>query len=183
MKKILYFLSIVVFVGCVSSIPKVKQFQELDVDTVQNHNKDFSIEIPKDWYPYYEYHHLIAYSPRKYKKEVESKNINVYLTVFSDVSSKNIDEELSSYLEKMSKSYKNFGYKTIDAKHSDYGKYYIVKYRVQEKEKIYLAMRATILHNHKMYGFYYLALEKEFDNYLVDVIKTINSLKIKNDVK
>ena len=179
MKKILFYAWIILLVGCASSSPKLKKFQELDLTTVQNHNKDFILEIPEGWYPYYEHHHFIAYSPRKFKSEVENNNINVYFTVFSDITSQNIDEELSSFLKRMNKNYKNFGYKTIDAKHLDYGEYYIVKYRVQEKDKIYLAMRAILLHNNKMYGFYYLALENEFDNYLVEVIQSINSFTIK----
>ncbi len=178
MKKVVFCLLILFVSGCVSLTPQIKQFQELDIVTVKNHNKDFILEIPEGWYPYYEHHHFIAYSPRKFKADVENKNIQVYLTVFSDVTNKKIDEELTSFLKKMNKNYKNFGYKTIDAKHPDYGKYYIVKYRVQEKDKIFLAMRAILLHNNKMYGFYYLALENEFDNYLVNVIETINTFTI-----
>ena len=179
MKKLFLYACIGLMVSCVSVLPKIKQFQELDAAAVKNYNKDFILEIPEGWYPYYEHHHFIAYSPKKFKSDVENKKMNVYLTVFSDVTNKNIDEELSSFLNKMNKKFKNFGYKTIDAKHLEYGKYYIVKYRFESSSEIYLAMRAILLHNNKMYGFYYLALENEFDNYLIDVIKTINSFTIK----
>lgn len=179
MKKLLLYVCIGLMVGCASVSPKIKQFQELDAITVKNYNKDFILKIPEGWYPYYEHHHFIAYSPKKFKSDVKNKKMNVYLTVFSDVTNKNIDKELSLYLKRMHKNYKNFGYKTIDAKHLEYGKYYIVKYRVKSRGEIYLAMRAMLHHNNKMYGFYYLALENEFDNYLIDVIKTINSFTIK----
>ena len=80
----------------------------------------------------------------------------------------------------MHKHYNNFTFKIIVADHKTYGKYYIVKYRLKGENGLNkTAISALIVKNNIKYRFYYMALDTYFENYLSDVIKSIDTFKIK----
>mgnify|MGYP005991034065 CR=1 FL=1 len=180
MKRIIYCIVFVVIVGCATLHNKEKILKEIDSVSLLSYQNEYSIDIPKDWYAYFEYHHLLAYSPRTMKNDVSKEVINTYLVLFKNkVKSNNLDVALKEYLSKMEKPYKNFKHKVIEANHKTYGKYYLVKYGIKRDTVGFTALSTVMIHEKQNFGFYYLAKNEYFDKYLKDVIKMINSFTIK----
>lgn len=180
MKKVILLLVITTFYNCATFQKKEKILTELDSTKVANFQNDYSLKVAKDWYPYFEFHHLLAYSPKVFKNGIKKENIDVYLVLFKDkVKGNNIDDALKEFIAKMNNPYKDFKHKVIEAKHKLYGKYYIVKYGIKQGNKDLTAISTILFHNKTNYGFYYLAKNEFFDKYLNDAIQMINSFEIK----
>ena len=168
------------FLNCATLPKKEKILTEIDSTKVIDYQNDYSLKVNKDWYTYFEFHHLLAYSPEVFKNEIKKEIINVYLVLFKDkVKGNNIDDALKEFIKKMNNPYKDFKYKVIEAAHKKYGKYYIVKYGVKQGDKELTAISTILFHNKINYGFYYLAKNEFFDTYIKDAIQMINSFEIK----
>jgi len=180
MKRLIYIFIIILFSSCASVKPKQKILQELKKEEFNKINLKYSIEIPKNWFPYLEYHRLVAYAPRKFKKNIENNNIDLFFTIYYDTaSSNNIDEVTENFVKKMNKSFNNFIYKIIEAKHKEYDKYKIVKYKTEIGGKVKTVISALILDKDLTYRFFYSTSNELFEKYLVDVFEMINSFKTK----
>ncbi len=180
MKRIICSVVFIAITGCATLYKKEKILKEIESVAVSSFQEGYSIDIPKHWYAYFEYHHLLAYSPRTMKDEVSKEIINTYLVLFKDkVKSNNLDVALNEYLSKMEKPYKNFKHKVIEANHKKYGKYYLVKYGIKRDTVEFTALSTVLVHEKVNFGFYYLAKNEYFEKHLNDVIEMINSFTIK----
>ena len=170
--------------SCASVKPKLKMFQELETETVDKINSNFYIDLLDNWFPYAEYHHLVAYAPRELEKEIGEQKLDVFFTIYRDITSAgNIEGVSDNFIKKMDKNFNNFKYKIIKAKHKEYGEYYIFKYKLDLGKEVRTAMSAIFLHKKFTYRFYYSTSNVLFEKYLVDVIEMISSFKIKEPIQ
>lgn len=178
--KNVFLLLIVFFIsGC--GLLRSAKFKELGSTEIDRNTSKFSIDIPEKWFSYYEYHHVLAYAPIEFKQDIEQQKFDVFYTIYSRPSDGDtLKEYLDSYLKKMFNNYNNFRFKIIEGEHETYGKYYVVKYRLEDKLGLgRTVISALIVRGDVKYRFYYMASDKYFEKYLSEVVKTINTFKIK----
>jgi len=143
--------------------------------------KNFSVDVPENWFIYAEPHNDFVLSPVFFKKKRRRENkADVYFISYEIKSDnckcKTIDDVLNFQISKYNKYYHLFKYELIENKHPKYGKIYIIKY---SKNKNTTRIVVLIKNKGKQYLLRFSSLNKYYDTYVKDLAEMITSFKVK----
>lgn len=178
-------ISIVLFLCSCKSIQnnqKISKYTELNTTIVKNLMKEYSIDIPKNWYSYLEKHNDLAYAPKELYLN-SRKDPEAFLMIFKEnlkrCNCNNVTSLTNHFVEKVSKVYENFNYDIVKGQHPIYGRYNFIIYKINRKSKNYTVLNALILKDSNYYRITYSSSNKTYKKYADDVVKIIHSFKIK----
>lgn len=180
MKKVIIVL--LIFIGCKSSesVYKGKFYKEVGEKEVKKHYKDYTINIPDNWFSYRTDPGLMAHSPNEFKHIIKpiGSNATWFMIRNSFQSSKKIQKNYKQYISWKKKHYKNFDFELHEKNHEIYGKYYIVHYATTENNETVIHITCLIKAKNKIYNIYFSGISEKYDKYLNDALEMINSFKV-----
>lgn len=180
MKKFPLLLCLFLFVGCYS-IKKNKwlesKFVPLEKTEVVKNMKDYTLEIPTNWYSFMGYHFL-HHSPKKItlKGKREVPNVNVYTVIKSNISNR------TDFFESEINSNKVKGNTDLHhriLKHDTYGDVLFLKYGSLINNENYTVLEMFYFYKNKVYNLTFKAPNNLYVNYVDDALKIMNSIQIK----
>jgi hypothetical protein len=184
MKKFLlpfsFFIFLLISAGCSSTknIPKIEKFTELDATTVKTLMKEYSIDVPNNWYSYLEGHNHLSHSPKELLVNAYMPHTSLYIFKKKSRKDTNITDLTTHFVKKLEKKYQNFNYDLVKGSHPLYGRYNFIIYKTNYFNKEYTILNAIILKDNYYYTITYHALSKHYQKYADDVVKMIHSFKI-----
>jgi hypothetical protein len=193
MKNSIYFIFVLSVLACASQKNsvrncKVNAFEELDSLQASKIALKYKIKVPKlwkkssfsrgDWYFIEgDYIDSLGY---------QSTNADVYISKFPiknacDIKDYEAKDFLEFYIKYRSKWFRDlpFNYILLKSQHSLYGDIYIIKYRWKGNKEVYVASAFLFMHNNMGYLIDYRNEEDNFDRYLGDAERIVNSFRIK----
>ncbi|SDS37425.1 hypothetical protein SAMN05216503_2860 [Polaribacter sp. KT25b] len=183
MKRLSLFFSFFIFisVGCSSTknTPKIEKFTELDATTVKTLMKEYSIDVPNNWYSYLEGHNHLSHSPKELLLNKYVPQTNLYIFKKKAKKYTNINDLTIYFVKKLEKKYQNFNYDLVKGSLPLYGRYNFIIYKTNYFNKDYTTLNAIILKDNYYYTITYRALSNDYQKYADDVVKMIHSFRIK----
>ncbi|SFN43356.1 hypothetical protein SAMN04487989_101399 [Bizionia echini] len=177
---VLVILMLIAALGCGSTRDKPKQFVCLDRSELKTLIKNYELTIPEKWCSFYGTHNELVHSPINIKPSMENYGpcyVYVLALDIENYKSKNVDDALQIHI----KGWKERGNNKLEYEsefHPIYGKYYLMKYANTFGDQIQYKLKALFNYNNQSYVINYSATDKDFDNYLPQVIQMITTFKI-----
>ena len=78
----------------------------------------------------------------------------------------------------VSKSFTDYKYQLLKVKHNIYGNYYLIKSVIDYKGTVIVDLKGFIKQGKNIFELHYSSKEKDFDKFLPDVQKMIESFRI-----
>ena len=176
---VIFFLLISVGCNSTKNTPKIEKFTELDATTVKTLMKEYSIDVPNNWYSYLEGHNHLSHSPKEVLVNIYVPLTSLYIFKKKSKKDTNITNLTTHFVKKLEKKYQNFNYDLVKGSHPLYGRYNFIIYKTNYFNKDYTILNAIILKDNYYYTITYHALSKDYQKYADDVVKIIHSFKIK----
>ncbi|WP_338732553.1 hypothetical protein [Mangrovimonas cancribranchiae] len=186
-KMCLFLMISLMYISCNSTKEvgsKPKQFQNyicLDSEIAKIKQLKYEINIPDTWCAYVGFHDIISYSPRPlFDLEANYYKNTVYVSAYDNdtFKSDNIEEALNKHIVDANVS--SFFQPVYTSNiHDIYGKYYIVKRNGILQGVALIQLDVLFNYNNQDYIIHYSVLENNYETYINDVIKMIESFRIK----
>jgi len=159
---------------------KEEFYKEVDEKEVREHYLKYSIEVPENWFSYKTDPGLMAHSPNQYKDSIHPHtNVASVIIRTNLYKRKSLEKSLKFFLRSKKKQYGNFNYKLIDVEHKLYGKFYMIRYFELKNKETTINLTSIINWEGTTYCLFYSSRKFNYDKYVLDVLKMINSFKIK----
>ncbi|TXD54182.1 MULTISPECIES: hypothetical protein [unclassified Polaribacter] len=192
MKTLLCLLFLVITLACSSNKKIVKNcklnpFEQLDSIQTSKVILKYEVALPKSWKKSTSSNADWYFIEKAYLDSLgfQATNADLYIRKFKikkECNSRSYDAKsfLDFYVSYRSKWFirQPFNYILLKSKHPIYGDFYIIKYKWAVGNFEYTASSFLLMHNNEGYLLEYRNNSKNFDIYLMDVQKIVQSFKI-----
>ncbi|MDG2193707.1 MAG: PsbP-related protein [Polaribacter sp.] len=182
MKKILILLTILGLFGCSSNktiSSEGRNFVSLDSIGLANKFKDYTLDVPDNWYSYLGLHESLMFSPKKLINE----NLGFYLSFFGVGEHGSFDKKVTKelFLKSELERSKKINHQIIKRTHPLYGEYFVISRSTNLRGEVSQRRILTILitNKEKHFTLVYSSSGAYYEKYLIDVFKMIESFRIK----
>lgn len=189
MKNCLYFLIFSISIS-LTSCSITQQTVKCDVnkiieDDIQNFQEGYSLTIPTDWVAYKDIHCNLTFSPQEKKEKLNSNFEWVRVYVYHSTNKnyykkfKNIDNFVMYAVERINENFQKPSIEMVTLQHQNYGEYRILKYESIFLGNTYVKTEVYFFYNNFGYSIHFDTKINEFEKYLPDFQKMVESFEIK----
>lgn len=181
MKKVLILLIVASLFSCASNktISSIdKRFVALSSIALANKFKDYTIDVPGNWYSYLGLQGVLSFSPKK----LIDQNLSFFLNFFAVVEHGSFDDKFTKefFLKSELERSKKRNHQIIRRTHPLYGDYFTISQSTNLKGKVSQRILTILITNkEKHFIIMYSSSSVYYKEYLVDVFKMIESFRIK----
>ena len=185
--KILRYLIVCLFtlflMSCVSpqKIPRceVNKIIEGNIQDLQN---GYSLKIPSNWIAYKDIHCELTYSPNEWSdKDFGWIHVQLYHNIDKEFYKRysNIDDFVMSHVKIINKNLGNPRVEILTLQHQRYGEFRILKFDKEIFGNIYTYTKVYYFFESSGYEINYFTEITDYEKYLPDFIKMVESFEIK----
>ena len=154
-------------------------------DDIQNFQEGYSLTIPTDWVAYKDIHCNLMFSPLEKKEKLNSNFEWVRVYVYHSIDKKyyqkfkNIEGFVMKAVERINENYQKPRIEMSTLNHQKYGEYRILKYKTIFLGNTYMKTELYFFFNNLGYNIHFDTKIDEFEKYLPDFQKMVESFEIK----
>lgn len=181
-KKSLIIPIFLLLISCAANKTRLIPFKEISKIEAEKRYENYSIEIPKHWFPYLWYHGEVHYSPRGLEKK-DIKHFRNFIKIYSytsqDFEGNTLSDFFNFFIEKKKKSSLGFVHNSEKLENANFGEFYLTTYEYKHDGEIHISLNILVSKGINFYVLNYSSLEKYYDVFFPDALKIMDSFEMK----